>query len=188
MPVTRSNSSPRTRSATAGQNSPVSASTSSPRRSRSNVARLEAKHARLYPLTVSLGIRGVKAEKRRIVQRRLRAQLEVTITHSVHDHASEAVTKIVGGELGLRWWTRAIDLECFPHHALDCMALGLYIPLYAQMNSDRIELGMFFSRQAEHERGEREERGRHVGDVEVDEEDPTADVKEEEYCEVLDRV
>ncbi|KAJ6539900.1 hypothetical protein B0H10DRAFT_1971221 [Mycena sp. CBHHK59/15] len=182
MPVTRSNSSPRTRSATAGQNSPVSASTSSPRRSRSNVARLEAKHARLYPLTVSLGIRGSKQRSAALFRGGFAPSL------SVHDHASEAVTKIVGGELGLRWWTRAIDLECFPHHALDCMALGLYIPLYAQMNSDRIELGMFFSRQAEHERGEREERGRHVGDVEVDEEDPTADVKEEEYCEVLDRV
>ncbi|KAJ6594978.1 hypothetical protein B0H10DRAFT_2090356 [Mycena sp. CBHHK59/15] len=68
MVLTRSSSSPRTRSHIASSSSlPTS---SSPRRVRSgNSIALEVKHAHLYPLTVALGFKGTKAMKKRALFR-----------------------------------------------------------------------------------------------------------------------
>ncbi|KAJ7480507.1 hypothetical protein B0H11DRAFT_2193769 [Mycena galericulata] len=78
MAVTRSSASPRTRSSSSQNAYSASLSSSSPRRNRTRSrANLEAKHALLYPATTSLGVRGLKKDKRREVARRLRALLEL---------------------------------------------------------------------------------------------------------------
>ncbi|KAJ7923274.1 hypothetical protein B0H13DRAFT_2316658 [Mycena leptocephala] len=81
MVLTRSSSSPQTRATTARcphthlSSNPSSSPTLSLRRRRLT---LEAKHSVLYPITTNtLGIKGVKAEKRRLVQRGLARRLEV---------------------------------------------------------------------------------------------------------------
>ncbi|KAJ7448858.1 hypothetical protein B0H11DRAFT_2247497 [Mycena galericulata] len=76
MVLTRSSSSPRTRTRSSIRKAagPSSPSSPSPPQRRST---LEAKHAILYPVTFSLRITGSKAVKRRTVQSRLHAMIEV---------------------------------------------------------------------------------------------------------------
>ncbi|KAJ6541107.1 hypothetical protein B0H10DRAFT_2203562 [Mycena sp. CBHHK59/15] len=85
MVVTRASSSPRTsprsRSSRSSGASSCSSSSSAPPAALSSASarrrRLEAKHTQLYPTTARLGIRGTKAVKRRIVQRRILEKLEL---------------------------------------------------------------------------------------------------------------
>ncbi|KAJ6552370.1 hypothetical protein B0H10DRAFT_2202074 [Mycena sp. CBHHK59/15] len=95
MVVTRASSSPRTsprsRSSRSSGASSCSSSSSAPPAALSSASarrrRLEAKHTQLYPTTARLGIRGTKAVKRRIVQRRILEKLELFSPYPPEDLA-----------------------------------------------------------------------------------------------------
>ncbi|KAJ6560720.1 hypothetical protein B0H10DRAFT_2368155 [Mycena sp. CBHHK59/15] len=95
MVVTCASSSPRTsprsRSSRSSGASSCSSSSSAPPAALCSASacrrRLEAKHTQLYPTTARLGIRGTKAIKRRIVQRRILEKLELFSPYPPEDLA-----------------------------------------------------------------------------------------------------